>query len=58
MKVKVALLLKIMEKDPKLETIQRSGITKKSDVLFETVVKQKSNTKTPANSSPSSWYIK
>lgn len=41
MKVKVAALLKILEKDPTLSTIQRSAITKKSDGLFETLAKQK-----------------
>ena len=40
MKVKVALLLKILEKDPTLSTIQKSGITKKSDQLFGEVVRQ------------------
>lgn len=40
MKVKVAALLKILEKDPTLATIQRSAISKKSDHMFETLAKQ------------------
>ena len=34
MKVKVALLLKTLEKDPTLSTIQRKGVTKQADALF------------------------
>lgn len=44
-KVKIALLLKILEKDPALSTIQRSGVTKKSDEIFEQLAKQKTKTK-------------
>lgn len=57
MKVKVALLLKILEKDPTLSTIQRSAVTKKSDQLFGEVVRQK--TKTPVsgtNKETVSWF--
>ena len=39
-KVKVALLLKILEKDPTLSTIQKTGVTKKSNQLFTEVVRQ------------------
>ena len=39
-KVKVALLLKILEKDPTLSTIQKTGMTKKSNQLFTEVVRQ------------------
>ena len=39
-KVKVAALLKILEKDPTLSTIQRSAITKKSDQIFDNLAKQ------------------
>ena len=39
-KVKVALLLKILEKDPTLSTIQRTGVTKKSNELFGEVARQ------------------
>lgn len=60
MKVKVALLLKILEKDPTLSTIQKTGITKKSNELFGEVARQA--TKTSAKSSkqqpkPNSWFL-
>ena len=42
LKVKVGLLLKILEKDPTLSTIQRTGVTKKSTQLFEEVARQTS----------------
>lgn len=38
-KVKVALLLKILEKDPTLSTIQKKGVTNKADSLFSTVTR-------------------
>ncbi len=46
LKVKVALLLKIMEKDPTLSTIQRAGVSKKSNTVFEEVARQSSKSKT------------
>jgi hypothetical protein len=57
MKVKVALLLKILEKDPTLSTIQRSAVTKKSDQLFEEVARQVVKTR-PVNlqQKPNSWF--
>lgn len=45
LKTKVGLLLKILEKDPNLSTIQKSGITKKSNQIFEEVAKQVTKTK-------------
>lgn len=39
-KVKIALLLKTLEKDPTLSTIQKSGLTKQADQLFTSVTKQ------------------
>lgn len=55
-KVKFALLLKLLEKDPTLSTIQRTGISKKTDQLFGEVVRQKTSTKTNNTSSQSnSW---
>lgn len=39
-KVKLGLLLKIMEKDPTLSVIQKSGITKKSNEIFGETAKQ------------------
>ena len=58
-KVKVGLLLKILEKDPTLSTIQRSGVTKKSTQLFEEVARQTS--KKPGSGGNSgkanSWFL-
>jgi len=62
MKVKVGLLLKILEKDPTLSTIQKAGVTKKTDQLFSEVAKQvkssKSTTGTSSNTASSSnrWF--
>lgn len=57
-KVKVALLLKILEKDPTLSTIQKSGITKKSNELFGEVARQaqKSSMKSKSSVKPTSWF--
>lgn len=46
-KVKIALLLKVLEKDPTLSTIQKSGVTKKTDTLFSEVARQVTKDKTP-----------
>jgi hypothetical protein len=58
MKVKVGLILKILEKDPTLSTIQKSGVSKKTDQLFGEVARQvtkaKSSTSAPANKN--SWF--
>lgn len=58
-KVKLGLLLKILEKDPTLSTIQRTGVTKKSTQLFEEVARQTS--KKPASggnsSKANSWFL-
>jgi hypothetical protein len=59
MKVKVGLLLKILEKDPTLSTIQRSGVTKKSTQLFEEVARQTSK-KPGSGGNPgkaNSWFL-
>lgn len=55
-KVKIALLLKILEKDPTLSTIQRSGVSKKSDQLFGEVVRQKTIDKTVSKPGTKSWF--
>jgi len=57
-KVKVALLMKILEKDPTLSTIQKTGITKKSNELFGEVARQanKSAVKSKAPVKPMSWF--
>lgn len=62
MKVKVALLLKIMEKDPTLSTIQKAGVSKKSQSLFSDVAKQVEKSKSSSNNSsktggqPKRWF--
>lgn len=59
-KVKVALLLQILKKDPTLSTIQRSGVTKKSDQLFGELARQTSSVKTSkgnqSKTGQSSWF--
>jgi len=62
MKVKVGLLLKILEKDPTLSTIQKTGITKKSNELFGEVARQASKSGVKSSSSnksskPNSWFL-
>ncbi len=60
-KVKVALLLKMLEKDPTLSTIQKTGITKKSNELFGEVARQVTKSKTSSTGSATSnankWFI-
>lgn len=59
-KVKVGLLLKILEKDPTLSTIQKTGITKKSNELFGEVARQaqKSAVKSSKPQARSnSWFV-
>ena len=57
MKVKVALLLKILEKDPTLSTIQKAGVTKKTDTLFGEVARQATKTATKSSKpKPTSWW--
>lgn len=59
MKVKVGLLLKMLEKDPTLATIQRTGITKKSNELFSEVARQVTKTKSSStnNGEQKSWFL-
>ena len=61
MKVKVGLLMKILEKDPSLSTIQRKGASKQTNVLFgeiaRQVTKDKSNTSRKKGSKPSKWFL-
>lgn len=60
-KVKYALLLQLLQKDPSLSTIQRAGVSKKTDTLFTEVARQVTRDKTvvaknnPA--SPSKWFL-
>jgi hypothetical protein len=58
-KVKVALLLKVLEKDPTLSTIQKAGVTKKTDQLFNEVLKHKTPAKTEKTvkeKTTNSWF--
>jgi len=60
LKVKMGLLFKILEKDPTLSTIQRTGVTKKSNQLFGEVARQvtKSNKVASVNKTkPNSWFV-
>jgi hypothetical protein len=62
MKVKLGLLMKMLEKDPTLSTIQRTGVTKKSNQLFGEVARQVTKSKTGASTggskaNPSSWFL-
>ena len=62
-KVKLGLLLKILEKDPTLSTIQKTGVSKKTNELFGEVARQvskSSNSGSTRNSSgakPNSWFL-
>lgn len=57
MKVKVGLLLKILEKDPSLSTIQKVGVTKKTDQLFGEVARQtKKSVNKTSSPKPVSWF--
>lgn len=62
MKVKVGLLLKILEKDPSLSTIQKSGVSKKSNELFSEVARQvskggKSSSGGSGAQKANSWFL-
>lgn len=62
MKVKLGLLMKMLEKDPTLSTIQKTGVTKKSNQLFGEVARQVERAKTSASTggsktNPSSWFL-
>jgi len=54
-KVKLGLLLKIMEKDPTLSVIQKSGVTKKTDQIFAETTKQVKS-KSVGQTKPISWF--
>lgn len=60
-KVKVGLLMKLLEKDPTLSTIQRTGVTKKSNQLFNEVARQvtksSSSGTTTSKKKPKSWFL-
>jgi hypothetical protein len=61
MKVKLGLIMKMLEKDPTLSTIQKTGVTKKSNELFGEVARQVTKAKTSGSSSTggtntNSWF--
>lgn len=59
MKVKLGLILKILEKDPTLSTIQKTGVTKRSNQLFGDLAKQVVTDKTSITKKkvkPTSWF--
>jgi len=58
-KVKLGLLLKLLEKDPTLSTIQKRGVSKKTSQLFKDVARQKTSaTRAEANKKQptKSWF--
>jgi hypothetical protein len=57
MKVKVGLLLKILEKDPSLSTIQKTGVSKKSSQLFEEVARQTTKKSVANPGKANSWFL-
>ena len=61
MKVKVGLLMKMLEKDPTLSTIQRKGASKQTNKLFGEVARQvtkdKSSKSTKKGSKAPSWFL-
>ena len=60
MKVKIGLLLKIMEKDPTLSTIQKTGVSKKSNELFSEVARQATKSGKSSSSGSqkaNSWFL-
>jgi hypothetical protein len=61
-KVKIGLLLKMLEKDPTLSTIQKTGVSKKTDQLFGEVARQVTKAKTGGPSgnggaNSKSWFL-
>jgi hypothetical protein len=58
-KVKLGLLMKMLEKDPTLSTIQRTGVTKQSNQLFGEVARQvtKQKSSTSSGAKPNSWFL-
>lgn len=61
MKVKLGLLLKVLEKDPTLSTIQKTGVSKKTNELFGEVARQVSKTSTKnstgSGTKSNSWFL-
>ena len=62
MKVKLGLLMKMLEKDPTLSTIQKTGVTKKSNQLFGEVARQVTKAKSAGgtgtgSANSKSWFL-
>jgi len=62
LKVKLGLLMKMLEKDPTLSTIQKTGVTKKSNQLFGEVARQVTKAKTAGatgtgSANSKSWFL-
>jgi hypothetical protein len=62
LKVKLGLLMKMLEKDPTLSTIQKTGVTKKSNQLFGEVARQVTKAKTTGatgtgGANSKSWFL-
>jgi hypothetical protein len=59
-KVKVALLLKVLEKDPTLSTIKKKGVSEQSNTLFQELARQtgKSSVKSKKEETKqNSWFL-
>ena len=54
-KAKLGLLLKLLEVDPTLSTIQKTGVTKQANTLFSSVTKATSKTQ-KTEEKPKSWF--
>lgn len=52
-KVKVAMLLKMLDQDPTLSALQNKAVSKKTDELFSEVARQKKKVTKKSNSKPS-----
>ena len=57
-KVKIAMLLKMIEKDPSLSVIQKTGITKQTNQLFSEVARQvTTGNQNTSSGSTSKWAL-
>lgn len=57
MKVKIGLLMKMLEKDPYLSTIQKSAVSKKTDQLFSEVARQTSKSSVKNSVNTNKWFL-
>jgi len=55
LKVKYALILKMLKTDPSLSSIKKAGVTKQTNKLFEEVARQKSKTVTATKTDNAHW---